>query len=197
MRTGTVVRVVVVAVIMLALGVGAYISVTRYFDPAEEAAQERERTAEQTAEKTEGTAEETEQAAGETEQKAEEGTEEAGPEGAAAEAEESLALYYGYLNTGAWEQAYGLLASESKEQVSLEKYTAVYRQVGDLNIDISVSSAEVRGDKATLDVKRDFEVQGIAREDRQKQQMVREDGVWRVLLSDEQLEQFGQSAQEQ
>ncbi len=185
MQRGTVIRVFLVAVLVLALGVGAYVSLVGYYDlPVGEVAKEREPTSEETKQRgrtASQVAEKTEETAGKAEKP---------PEEAAAEPEKNLALYYSYLNRGAWEQAYGLLSSESKEQVSLEQYKAVYQSVGDLNFDISVSSAEVRGDTATLDVIRSFEIRGIAGEDRQTRQMVREGGAWRVVLSDEELELF-------
>jgi hypothetical protein len=80
------------------------------------------------------------------------------------------------------------LASESKKQVSHDTYSVFYNTVGTPHLDLSVSSAEVRGDTATLVVNRTIQFEGKRPEkDQRTQQLVREDSTWWVVLPDETL----------
>ncbi len=115
-------------------------------------------------------------------------------EGAASEMapEEILALQYQYINADNYEAAYNLFTEESKQLVSLEQYRTYFENAGYYDIvDYTFVSVQVEGDTAT--VVTDYVVSsGIAGEEQYQrtQQLVREDGSWRVVMRDEQVGVF-------
>ena len=106
--------------------------------------------------------------------------------------EDVLALQYQYINADDYEAAYDLFAEESKQLVSPEQYRAYFENAGFYDIvDYTFVSVQVEGDTAT--VVTDYVVSsGIAGEEhyQRTQQLVREDGAWRVVMRDEQIEVF-------
>lgn len=105
--------------------------------------------------------------------------------------QEVLALYYEYMNEQAWESAYGLLSSQSQQQVSLERFVAKWQNMPSYAVeDYSVSSAEVQDDLATLQVELKVVLRGVKIPGQSTRQMVREDGIWRVVLSDREVSTY-------
>jgi hypothetical protein len=177
-QIGTIVR-VVVAVVVLALGVGAYVSLGRYYDlPGEEVAKKQGPSSENPQRKM---------------------RREPVPRERPRRRRRAWPSTLGswLLATGYCESAYDLLASESKKKVSRHTYTAFFNAVGAPQVDLSFSSAEARGDKAKLAVNRTIQFEGQEPEkDRRTQRLVREDGAWRVVLDDETLKLFAQFAEQ-
>lgn len=105
--------------------------------------------------------------------------------------QESLALYYRYMNEQAWESAYGLLSSQSQQQVSPEQFVTKWQNTRSYKVeDYTVSSAEVRGDLAELQVEVRVALLGVKIPGQSTRQMVREDGIWRVVLSDREVSTY-------
>jgi hypothetical protein len=106
--------------------------------------------------------------------------------------EDILALQYQYINADNYEAAYSLFAEESKQLVSLEQYRAFFENAGYYElVDYTFLSVEAEGDAAT--VVTDYAVsRGIAGEEQYQrtQQLVREDGGWRVVMREEQVGTF-------
>lgn len=106
--------------------------------------------------------------------------------------EEILMLQYENINARNYEAAYDLFAEQSKQIVSLDEYTAFFENAGYYELtDYSFPSAQVEGDAATVAV--DFDISSGTGPDEQyqvTQQMVREDGSWRVVMRDAQVETF-------
>jgi hypothetical protein len=81
--------------------------------------------------------------------------------------------------------------------VSHDTYSVFYNTVGTPHLDLSVSSAKVRGDTATLVVNRTIQFEGKRPEkDQRTQQPMQKDGAWRVVLRDETLKLFAQFAEQ-
>lgn len=200
-------RTVILAVLVflaLAGGLAAYLLVGQDSEPtaeeptAEEAKQEPTANPETTAEAeqlttAEGTdGEETTQDTNSAAQYAEGTVEETDPidETNLAEAspQEVVALYYNYLNGQAWEEAYGLLSSQSQQRVSLEQWVAGWQARPSYTItEYSISPVAVQSDLATLQVDAAIALGGLRVPASSTRQMVREDGVWRVVLSDREV----------
>jgi hypothetical protein len=140
-QIGAIVR-VVVAVVVLALGVGAYVSLARYYDLAGgEVAKSR------------GPAPKT---------RSRKMRREPVPRERPRRRRRAWPSTTGswLLATGYFESAYDLLASERKEKVSRHTYTAFFNAVGAPQVDLSFSFAEARGDKAKLVVNRTIQFEG-------------------------------------
>lgn len=106
--------------------------------------------------------------------------------------EETLALQYQYINDGNYNAAYKLFSEQSKQLVSPEQYTAYFENAGYYEIvDYTFSSVQVEDDTAV--VMTDLFVSSGAGGDQQyqrAQQMVLEDGAWRVVMREEQVSTF-------
>ena len=200
MRQRTIILAVVVF-IALAVGLTGYVwSQQEGSEPPEEARQETDSTtgvAEETGESSVAGTEGATTVAG-----TEGATTVAGTEGAAVEqtdvideaslAEASpqavLGLYYSYLNGQAWEEAYGILASQSQQRVSLEQWVAGWQARPSYTIEeYSISPVEVQSDLATLQVDAAVALGGLRVPASSTRQMVWEDGGWRVVLSDREV----------
>jgi len=104
--------------------------------------------------------------------------------------EEILALQYEYANMYAWDQAYDLFAQQSKDQVTPEEY-AKYQNASTLSItDYAFPSVEVQGNTATVDRVLTIGSSEGEEQNRRTQKLVLEDEGWRVLMRDEQIQEF-------
>jgi micrococcal nuclease len=104
---------------------------------------------------------------------------------------EMLASQYRHINTGDYKAAYALFDAQSQQTVSLAQYRAYFRNNAPYSIDrYSFPSVEVSGDSATVTA--DLSVHSTTGHDRYQvtQQLVRQDGGWRVVLRDEQVASF-------
>lgn len=105
--------------------------------------------------------------------------------------EDVLALQYDYVNAGDYEAAYELFADESQQLVSSGQYRAYFESNAPYQItSYSFPSQQVGGDTATLGV--DLSVSSANGEEQYRvtQEMVLEDGGWRVVMRDEQAASF-------
>ncbi len=202
----TTILVAVLVFLALAGGLAAYLLVGQDSEPtAEEAKQESaanpETTAEAeqptTAESTDGeetTQEDTNSAAQYDEATVEETDPVDETNLAEASPQEVLALYYRYLNEQAWEEAYGLLSSQSQQRVSPEQFVAKWQETSAVDYSIeeySISPVEVQDDLATLQVELTVAAAGLTVPGQSStRQMVREDGGWRLVLSDEEVASY-------
>jgi hypothetical protein len=113
--------------------------------------------------------------------------------------EETLALQYQYINEGNYEAAYELFSERSKQLVSPEQYRTYFENAGYYEIiEYAFSSVQVEGDTAA--VVTDLFVSSGTDGDQQyqrAQQMVLEDGAWRVVMRDEQVSIFTGAGTEQ
>lgn len=108
-----------------------------------------------------------------------------------AAAEEVLASQYQLINAGDYEGAYELFDDGSQQIVSQQEYGAYFASVAPYEItDYSFSSVQVQGNTASLVV--DLAVSSSEGYDEYQvtQQMVREDGNWRVVMREEQIASF-------
>lgn len=102
-----------------------------------------------------------------------------------------LSSQYQHINTGRYGAAYDLFDAGSQQLVSLEDYKAYFASEAPYEItDHSFSSVRTQGDTAS--VVADLAVFSASGEDayRVTQQLVREDGSWRVVMRDEQAASF-------
>lgn len=201
----TTILVAVLVFLALAGGLAAYLLVGQDSEPtAEEAKQESAANPETTAEAeqlttAEGTdGEETTQDTNSAAQYAEATVEETDPidETNLTEVspQEVLALYYRYMNEQAWEDAYGLLSIQSQQRVSPEQWVAGWEARPSYTIEgYSISPVDVQGDLATLQVDLTVALVGLRVPASSTRQMVREDGVWRVVLSDSEVGTYVES----
>jgi hypothetical protein len=91
--------------------------------------------------------------------------------------------------------AYDLFADQSKQLVSLEQYTAYFASLAPYEIkSYSFPDVHVQGEKANVVV--DLVVSSSAGDEKYQvtQQIVREDGSWRVVMRDAQLASFTDTA---
>jgi hypothetical protein len=111
--------------------------------------------------------------------------------------EDVLALQYRLINAGDYEGAYALFAEQSKQLISPGQYRAFFEANAPYSVtDYSFPSVDVRGDAATVGA--EFTVNSSSgREFLQRtQELVREGGVWRVVMRDEQVASFAATGQE-
>ena len=102
-----------------------------------------------------------------------------------------LKSQYTHINAGNYGMAYALFADQSKELVSLEQYTAYFASNAPYEIEsYSFPDVDVQGEKASVLV--DLAVSSSDGEEEYQvtQQLVREDGSWRVVMRDAQLASF-------
>jgi hypothetical protein len=107
--------------------------------------------------------------------------------------EEIFALQMEYFNMAAYEQAYELLAQESKARVSEQTFVSKNEQIDKQDrvafIKYSFPTVSVEGDRATMQTVRTYSTdsKGEAQE-RITQEAVLEDEGWRIVMRDEQYE---------
>lgn len=104
---------------------------------------------------------------------------------------EVLASQYRHVNAGDYGAAYDLFDDQSQRLVSSEQYSAYFASVAPYEItSYTFSSAQIEDDTASLGV--DLAASSSSGEERYQvtQQMVREDGSWRVVMRDEQVASF-------
>ena len=120
---------------------------------------------------------------------AEETSEEASspsPEGRSPE--EVLALQYEYINRGDFERAYSLFDEQSRQEVSLEQYSAFFEANAPYSVtDYSFSSAQEQGGSATLDSEFTVNSASGVEQLQRTQRFVRESGEWRVVMRPDQV----------
>jgi ketosteroid isomerase-like protein len=102
-----------------------------------------------------------------------------------------LAAQYEYINNGEYEKAYALFDAQSQQLVSLEQYEAYFTNNAPYSIDnYSFSGVNVGGDVASVTA--DLSIRSATGDAhyRVTQQLVREDGRWRVVMREEQVAAF-------
>src|SRR5829696_7005269 len=102
-----------------------------------------------------------------------------------------LASQFQHINAGDYKAAYALFDTQSHQIVSLEQYKAYFKGNSPYSIDhYSFNSVNINGDSAT--VRADLSVSSSAGDDHYQitQQLVRQDGTWRVVMRGEQVASF-------
>ena len=106
--------------------------------------------------------------------------------------EEILESQYQYVNEGNYDTAYSLFAEQSQQLVSLDEYQAFFENAGNYEItDYSLPTVQVDGEAAT--VEGELYISSDTNGEEQypiTQQLVREDGSWRVVMRDGQVATF-------
>lgn len=105
--------------------------------------------------------------------------------------EEVLARQYEYINDDNYRAAYELFAEQSQQEVPFEQYRAFFEKYAFYRVeDYSFPSVNVGDESATVEkVSTDVNPNGRNRI-RDTQQMVIEDGSWRIIMRDDQIEAF-------
>jgi hypothetical protein len=100
---------------------------------------------------------------------------------------------YRHINQGDYDDAYALFADRSQQSVSLEQYTAFFEARPGYAVDpYKITHVDVQSeDAATVEVVFTAD-SAVAKPEKfvRDQQIVREDGQWRVVMRDEQIEIF-------
>jgi hypothetical protein len=105
--------------------------------------------------------------------------------------EDVLALQYEYINTGDFEQAYSLFAQQSQQEISLGQYRAFFEANAPYSVtDYSFLSVRTQGNSASVDAAFIVNSAGGVEQLQRTQQLVRENGDWRVLMRPEQITAF-------
>ena len=102
-----------------------------------------------------------------------------------------LESQYRHINAGHYRLAYDLFADQSQELISQEQYKAFFEAEAPYEItSYSFSPVRTPGDMACVDV--DLAVSSASGEDELQviQQLVPEDGSWRVVMREKQVEVF-------
>jgi hypothetical protein len=97
-----------------------------------------------------------------------------------------------YINQGDYEDAYALFADRTQQAVSLRQYKAWFKaRPGYSVVDHEFKAIKVQGDKASVWMDFTYDIPGrdSGRVER-VQLIVREDGQWRVVMRDDQIEAF-------
>jgi micrococcal nuclease len=105
--------------------------------------------------------------------------------------EDVLASQYRHINAGHYGQAYDLFDDQSQQLISQEQYEAYFASSAPYEItSYSFSSVQSQGDSAS--VVADLAISSASGEDAYQvtQQLVRENGSWRVVMRDEQVTSF-------
>lgn len=111
--------------------------------------------------------------------------------------EDVLATQYRLINAGDYEGAYALFAEGSKQLVSAEQYRAFFEANAPYSVvDYTFPTVDVVGDAAIVGAT--FTVNSSAGQEylERTQELVREGGVWRVVMRDEQVASFAATGQE-
>jgi hypothetical protein len=105
--------------------------------------------------------------------------------------EDVLAAQYEYINSADYENAYALFAEQSQQLVSLEQYSAFFEANAPYLVsDYSFPSVQVQGETATVEVAFTASWAGGEGQFNKTQQLVQEDGGWRVVMRDDQVAAF-------
>jgi hypothetical protein len=105
--------------------------------------------------------------------------------------EDVLASQYEHINLGEYGKAYALFAEQSQQLVSPEQYRAFFEANAPYLIaNHSFPSMQVQGETATVDVVLTTSSAGGEDQYQITQQLVREDGRWRVVMRDAQVATF-------
>jgi hypothetical protein len=105
--------------------------------------------------------------------------------------EDVLALQYEYINTGDFEQAYSLFAQQSRREVSLAQYRTFFEANAPYSVtDYSFLSVRTQGSSASVEATFTVNSAGGVEQLQRTQQLVRENGDWRVLMRPEQTAAF-------
>ena len=105
--------------------------------------------------------------------------------------EEVLASQYEHINSGDYRAAYDLFDGQSRVLISPEQYEAYFAAAATYEItDYSFPTVEVQRDEASVVV--DLAVSSSAGDESYEvtQELVREEGDWRVVMRDEQVASF-------
>ncbi len=102
--------------------------------------------------------------------------------------EEVLALQYEYLNRGDFEKAYSLSDEQSRQEVSLEQYSAFFKANAPYSVtDYSFSPAQEQGGSATVGSEFIVTSASGVEQLQRTQRFVRENGEWRVVMRPDQV----------
>ena len=105
--------------------------------------------------------------------------------------EEVLASQYELVSAGDYAAAYALFDDQSQQLVSPEEYGAYFATLAPYEItSYSFSSAQVQGETATVVVDLTVSSSAGVEQYQVSQQMVLEDGSWRVVMRPEQVASF-------
>ena len=111
--------------------------------------------------------------------------------------EEVLALQYRLINAGDYDGAYALFAEQSKALVSPEQYGTYFGLNSPYSItDYSFPYVDAQGDAATVEAALTVNSASGSESYQRAQELVREDGAWRILMRDEQVSAFVAGAEE-
>ena len=111
--------------------------------------------------------------------------------------EDVLALQYRLINAGDYDGAYALFAEQSKALVSPEQYGTYFRLNAPYSItDYSFPSVVAQGDAATVEAVLTVNSASGSESYQRAQELVRENGTWRVVMRDEQASAFVAGAEE-
>ena len=105
--------------------------------------------------------------------------------------EDVLALQDEYINRGNFQSAYSLFAYQSRQEASLNRYRAFFEANAPYSVtDYSFPSVRVQGNSASVDAVFTVNSAGGVEHLQRTQQLVREDGDWRVVMRPEQIAVF-------
>src|SRR5215204_7552817 len=105
--------------------------------------------------------------------------------------EDVLALQDEYINRGNFQSAYSLFAYQSRQEASLNRYRAFFEANAPYSVtDYSFPSVRVQGNSASVDAVFTVNSAGGVEHLQKTQQLVRENGDWRVLMRPEQVAAF-------
>lgn len=138
--------------------------------------------------------EESEPSVSESEREARAPSAEQAPDGEAVaedSPEDVLDFQYRLINAGDYEGAYTLFAERSKQLVSPEQYRAYFESNAPYSItDYSFPSVVDQGDSAIVEAALTVSSASGLESYQRAQEMVREGGVWRAVMRDEQVSAF-------
>lgn len=105
--------------------------------------------------------------------------------------EEVMTQQYEYLNVGDFDAAYDLFAEQSQQIVSREQYLDFFQSYDFFFVEsYSFLSVQEQVDTATVEVAITNSTSNGEEQYQVVQQLVREDGGWRILMRDAQVENF-------
>jgi hypothetical protein len=105
-----------------------------------------------------------------------------------------LASQYEHINAGRYEAAYNLFDDESQQAISEEEYKAYFASVAPYKITAySFASVQTQGESASVAADLTVTSSDGYNEYWVTQQMVPEDGSWRVVMRDEQVASFAEA----
>ena len=101
---------------------------------------------------------------------------------------ETLEIQWQFLNAGQYEESYNLFAEQSQQLISLEDYSNSYAPTYEIT-DYTFSSEDIRGETAIIEA--ELFLTGTQKGTQQypiTQELVLEDGEWRVVMRDAQAQ---------